>query len=240
MQEPDSSAGLPVSPQRPDSAARNAGMLLVLTAFISVFAVFGRVLANADQPTLLESLNAIAHSRFLYGGGGGARMISGITLGVAARFLMKTWIIQERLGSSLVPLFFMVSGIFTAISGVCAVAMALAVPADLDSSGVIWETTAVIREISGKTGFATVGLSILVAARYQWRVGGKLRYIAPISALLGLVMQLIWIESATQIHQVSGALFLLWLLVIGGMLLTGRVEEHYIALRIGLSNALKP
>lgn len=240
MQDSDSSAGVPVLSLGPDPAARKAGLLLIITSCITVLAVIGRVLANADQPTLLESLNAIARSRFLYGGGGGARIISGIILVVASRFLMKTWIISERLGSFLVPVFFIVSGIFTAISGVCAVAIALAVPVDLDSSGVIWETTATIREISGKTGFAAVGLSILVAARYQWRVGGKLRYIAPISALLGVVMQLIWIESATQIHQFSGPLFLLWLLVIGGMLMTGRVEQHYMSLRTGNSNALNP
>ena len=230
MQESDSCAGLPDSFRRPDPAARNAGRFLVLTACITVISLIGRILANADQPALLESLNAIASNRFLYGSGGGARMISGITLVVAAWFLMKTWIIQKRIGSSLVPVIFMASGIFTAISGVCAVAMAVAVPVGLDSSDVVWETTAAIREISGKAGFSAAGLSILVLAMYQWRVGGKLRYIAPISVLLGVVMQLIWIEFATQVHQFSGALFLLWLLVIGALLLTGRVEQYYIAL----------
>ena len=80
----------------------------------------------------------------------------------------------------------------------------------------------------------------MVAASYQWKVRGEFKHIAPIAAFLGVAMQLIWIESATQIHHFSGALFLLWLLVIDGRPLTGRVEQHYIALRTGLSTAPKP
>ncbi len=224
----------------PDSAARKAGLFLVLTALVTVIAVIGRVATDADQPTLIESLHALASNRFPYAVGGGARLISGVTLGIAAWLLMKTWIIRERLGPPLVPVIFGLSGLFTGLSGALAVAMAVAVPTDLEVPGATWEMTATLREITGQIGFAAAGLSVLIAARYQWRVGGLLRFVAPISAILGLVMQLIWLEAASLVHRYSGSLFLIWLLAIGSMLLTGRVEQHYVILRAKLSPSSNP
>ena len=71
------------------------------------------------------------------------------------------------------------------------------------------------------------GLALIVAARYQWMVGATLRRIAPISALLGIAMQLIWAPALSIVHQAAGAMFVLWLLVIGIMLITGRIERHF-------------
>ena len=45
------------------AAARKAGALLILTAAASLVAVGARVSADADQPTLAESLAAISESR---------------------------------------------------------------------------------------------------------------------------------------------------------------------------------
>ena len=62
-------------PNRPgDTAARNAGLLLIATALITLAAVGARVMAGADQATLVESLAAIAESRLVYGFGGAARV----------------------------------------------------------------------------------------------------------------------------------------------------------------------
>ncbi len=85
-----------------------------------------------------------------------------------------------------------------------------------------------MRWVVGKIGFAAAGIALLVAARYQWRVGGQLRKVAPASAILSIAMQFIWLDSANT-HQMVGTLFLLWLMVIGTMLATGRVERHFIA-----------
>ena len=240
MQNPNYSETQSVAHHSPDPAARQAGGLLGLTAIAMVVMVIGRVAADADQPTLLASLNAIADSRFLYGVSGGARWVSGIALGAAAWLLMKTWIIRERLGSPLVPAIFVASGICTALSGACAVVLALAVPTDLDFPGPFWETTAMLRETAGKIGFAAAGLAIVVAARYQWRVGGILKPMAPISAMLGVGMQFIWIDAVTRLHQYTGALLLLWFLVIGSLLLTGRVEQRYMVMRTAISPGPDP
>ena len=106
-----------VTNMSPDSAARKAGMLLLLTAAASAVSVVARVSANADYPTLAESLAAISESRGLYGLGGAARLVSGLTLIGGAWFLSRTWIIRERLGTPLVPVLFGASGALTVVSG---------------------------------------------------------------------------------------------------------------------------
>ena len=222
-----------------DSSTREAGKFLILTAFATVLMVIGRVLADADQPTLADSLAAISESRWFYGISGAARLISSITLGAAAWFLLRTWIIRQRWATPIVPGLFGVSAAFTAVSGACAVAL---VVATLGASGsvatgtpdAITEGIAYARWLTGKLGFTAGGLALLVAARYQWKVGGALRYIAPLSVIIGLAMQLIWVDALTVVHRVSGVAFLLWLLAIGFMLMTGRVERLFIS-KFGLS-----
>ena len=65
-----SPAAGPREPQR-YAAARTAGALLLLTAIATVVSVVTRVASGADQPTLLESLAAIAANKELYSVSGG-------------------------------------------------------------------------------------------------------------------------------------------------------------------------
>ena len=215
-----------------DSAARKAGMLLLLTAAITTVAVISRISADADQPTLPESLVAISESKRLYGIGGAARFISGVTLVAGAWMLLRTWIIRERLGTPLVPALFAASGIFTALSGACAVALAASASDTPDSIGISGSTEAVayLRWLAGKIGFTAAGLALMVAARYQWKAGGALRYISVVSAVIGIAMQFIWLDAATIMHPISGVAFFAWLVVVGSMLLIGRVERHFVAM----------
>ena len=84
-----------------------------------------------------------------------------------------------------------------------------------------------LRSLTGKMGFAIAGLALLIAARYQWKVGGTLRKIAPASVVIGLIMQFVWIDAATIMHPIVGVAFMAWLLVVGAMLATGRTERHF-------------
>lgn len=210
-----------------------AGVFLLLTAAATVVMVILRVAGDTDQETLIESLRSIAEARGIYGFGGAARFISGLTLLAAAWGLSRTWIIRERLGTPLVPYLFGASGIITAVSGLCAVLLAayhlpeagtqdFAIPVSV-------ELTETLRWLTGKAGFAVSGAALVVASVYQWRVGGTLRRVAPASAIIGIAMQLIWIDAATVMHRVVGVAFFLWLVAIGTMLATGRVERHFIA-----------
>ena len=219
----------------PDATARTAGRLLLATAILTVVAVIGRVAADADQDTFEHSMTYIAVNGGLYGLGGAARAISGVTLIAGALFLLRTWIIRERLGTPLVPWLFVVSGLFTLVSGACAVVLVVFAP-EVSSTSILatpeqWlKPVADIRWLTGKIGFAAAGLALIVAAHYQWMVGGNLRKIAPLSAIIGLAMQFIWIDSATIMHPIIGTAFFLWLMAIGFMLASGRVERHFVAM----------
>lgn len=225
----------PGEERRPrDAAARAAGLFLLLTALATVLMVAARVAADADQATLADSLAAVSESRAVYGAGGVARMVSGITLAAAAWFLLNTWIIRERFGSPIVPILFAVSGLFTLVSGACAVWLAVSVPGttgaiDAFAASSSTEVADYLRWLTGKIGFAIAGLALLAAARYQWRAGGMLRVMAPVSAIIGILMQFIWVDSASFMHPINGTVFVLWLVAIGAMLATGRIERHFSA-----------
>ena len=211
-----------------DIAARRAGWLLILTAAASILMVFARVTADADQPTLLDSLRAIAENRAMYATSAAARIASGIALIAAAWFLLRTWVIRRRLATPMVPYLLGASGAVTAFSGVCALILASSVSggADVTVSGLA-ETMDLLQWLAGKIGFAIAGLALLIAARYQWKVGGTLRKIAPASAVIGLIMQFVWIDAAIIMHPIVGVAFMAWLLAVGAMLATGRTERHF-------------
>ena len=185
-----------------DSTARIAGVLLILTAVATVVSVFARVSADTDQATLAESLVAIAENRGLYGA-------------VSAVFAAVS-------GSPLVPL--------SAVALAAVMAPTVTDPA-LIAPNAATETVDLLRWLPGKIGFALAGLALLVAAWQQWKGGGKLRRLAPVSAIIGLAMPFIWIDSATFMHPTNGTAFVLWLLLIGSMLAGGFVERHFRAMR---------
>ena len=141
--------------------------------------VFARVSADADQSTLAASLRAAAENRAMYGLSGAARLLSGVTLVAAAFYLLRTWIIRERLGTPLVPYLFVASGVITAVSGELALLLAATLP-DASEPGVFvavsrsTETLSDLRWITGKVGFTLMGLALIVAAPYQWKAGGPL------------------------------------------------------------------
>ena len=223
----------PGEERRPrDAAARAAGLFLLLTALATMVAVAGRVMADADQATLAESLAAVSESRALYGIGGAARLVSGIALIAAAWYLLNTWIIKERFGSPVVPALFAVSGLFTLVSGASTAWLGVSVPStagtiDTVASASSTEVADYLRWLTGKIGFAVAGLALLVAARYQWKAGGVLRRISPAAAVIGILMQFIWVDAATFIHPINGTAFVLWLVAVGAMLATGRIERHF-------------
>ena len=211
----------------PSRTARNAGLFLIFTALVTLIAVAGRVAADADRDTVQETLAAIADSRFPYAISGAGRLASGITLTVAALYLYRTWIIRQRLVTPIVPGILALSGLLTTISGLLAIVLAIALPGGEESADGFYEVISGARWLTGVAGFSAVGLALIVASPYQHRIGGMLRAIAPVSAVLGAVMQLIWIQDFTALHRLSGMVFFVWLIAIGLMLMSGRAERQF-------------
>ena len=175
-----------------------------------------RVSANADQPTLAETLTAISENKALYASGGGARLVSGVTLIVAAWFLSKAGAGEKQPSARLASLIFVLSGLFTAISGAGAIALTNAAPAPPDA---LPETTAYARLLTGKIGFTLAGLALLPGARRQWNLGTPFKYLALASGVIGIAMQFIWWDAATTVHRITGIGFLFWLIIVGVLLL---------------------
>ena len=231
-----------------DRAAWRAGVALLVAAAATVVMVAARVAADADRPTLEESLRAIAQSPATYGAGGASRLLSGAALIAGAWYLLHTWIIRERFGTPLVPYLLCASGAFTAVSGALAIALAASVPSPSEAAlggDAATETLAVLprdwvltvgqtstlRWLTGSIGFAVAGFALIAAGLRQWGAGGLLRRIAPASLVIGIGMQLIWLDAATIMHRVTGVAFFVWIVAIGGMLATGRIERHFSAMR---------
>ena len=186
-----------------------------------------RVAGDTDQATLIESLRAIAEDRGVFGAGGAARFVSGVTLLAAALTLSRIGTSVGGLDASFLLYMFGASGILTAASGACALLLAAYHLPDASVAVPAWvEATATLRWLTGKAGFAVSGVALVVGAVYQWRVGGNLRKAAVASAVIGLGMQLIWVDSVTIMHRIVGAAFFIWLIAVGVMLTTWRVERQ--------------
>ena len=79
----------------------------------------------------------------------------------------------------------------------------------------------------GRAGLLLVltGVATVVAAGWrQWTAWRDLRRMAAVTVLLGLAMQFIWLDAATLLHRLTGIVFVLWLVVAGGMLRGGRMQ----------------
>ena len=212
-----------------DDAARMAGVLLLLTALATVVSVMARITADADQPTLEESLRAIATNTGMYTLAGLARVLSGIVLVAAAWQVWKSPVIREGLGTPLAPALLGVSGVITAVSGVCALVLAASVGEASDvAATATTEAVSTLRWVTGKLGFTAAGLALAAVGLRHW---GASRVIAPASVVIGLAMLLIWVDAATIMHRISGNAFFVWLVVIGVLLLRGSVERRLAAIR---------
>lgn len=210
-------------------AGRIAGGLLILTGAVTVLSTVTRLAADADQPAAAQILEAIFLSPGLYGLGGGARLAAGLTLMAAAWCLGRSRIVGRQRGSPLIPWLLGASGGFTAVSGMAALILAVSSPmfllltTDPDAFGLM-ESLIQARWFTGKIGFTLAGLALIPASRLPWKGGRAVRSMGPLSAILGVAMQFIWVDSAAASHPVVGVAFFVWLVVAGSLLYTGRVR----------------
>jgi hypothetical protein len=233
----------------PDS--RRAGALLLLTALATAISVPARLSVGADNPELppellrvigddeaarllkAQSLSAIGAAKAAYATGGAARLVSGLALMAASLLMWRVVGAFDPKAAGLATLLLVASGIFTAVSGGCAIALASLAPEPQSSAvlvpggelvGRVEDTLLTLRWATGALGFTLAGLALVALMPVQWRVGGVLRVASVIVAVLGLAMLFIWIDAATAVHRITGVGFLIWLIVAGLWLITGRVS----------------
>ncbi len=213
---------------------RTAGIFLLLTALATAISVPARLAADADLPTLEESLAAIGSAKVAYGTGGVARMVGGLTLVAAALPLWRAMRAYFPVAMGAAAAFMIASGIASMVSGATAVALAVAAPTDVIPAELIIlpeeEAAFTLRSVAGTLGFTLAGLALVALAPVQWRMGSLLRYLAIVGAVLGVAMLFIWLDAATVVHRITGIAFLIWLIVVGLCLVIPRLRA------IGLSS----
>ena len=207
---------------------RTAGIFLLLTALATAISVPARLAADADLPTLDESLAAIGAAKVAYGTGGAARMIGGLTL-VAAAIPLWRWLRDyNAVASGAAALFFVASGLASMVSGAAALALAVAAPTDLMPPELVVlpeeDLAFAVRWLAGTLGFTLAGLALVALGPVQWQMGGLLRITAVVDVVLGVAMLFIWVDAATVVHRITGVAFLIWLIVVGLWLVIPRLR----------------
>ena len=215
--------------------ARTAGILLLLTALATGISVATRLAGSQEPPPDSPLYVPVILDTNLYAVAGAARVLSGLALLALAILCWRRPMpanCATPMGMAVALLG--ISGIVTAASGACMLALAAAVPATaagstplppLAAAGAIpgWaEPLNEARSITGKAGFTLAGLALIALAPAQWRIGGRMLQTGAVaSALFGIAMLFIWVDAATVMHRISGIAFLLWLLGYGGGLTIG-------------------
>ncbi len=206
-------------------SARVAGALLLLTAVATAVMVPTRLMADADQPTLRLTLEAISANTLPYTYSAIARILSGVFLLAAAGMMRSVTTPYHPAPARLAMTALSLSGVVTVVSGVCAIMLTTIGPSAsaLDDARLL-ETAGRLdaaRWITGKVGFTLAGLGLIALGPVQWRVGGLLKISAVADVIIGVVMLFIWVDAATAMHRVSGVAFLAWLIVSGLWLVAG-------------------
>ena len=186
---------------------------MLLTAAANVIMVFTRVMADADQHTLAESLAAITESRVMYGMTGVARLISGVLLMGAALYLWKAWAAASG-RAHLAAILLAASGAITAVSGIGALFLAAVAEASASPSDTV-EAVAYLRKLTGNLGFAVAGIGLVAVALRRPQPTDPHRLFPMASLAIGIAMQFIWVDAATLVHRVVGIAFFGWLLASG-------------------------
>ena len=218
------------------TAARTAGLLLLLAAVATAVSVMAR-LAGSSEPPEVVALPVpqvpIILDTGLYTIAGATRVLSGLGLLAAAVFLRRTTSAWHR-GTHVAGRMLEASGAVTAVSGACMLALAMEIPQAASGTGpvvlIAWaipgwvEPIDAARWITGKVGFTLAGLGLIALGPVQWRMGGLLKVSAVADVIIGVAMLFIWVDAATVMHRVSGIAFLAWLVVSGVWLAVGLLK----------------
>ena len=207
---------------------RLAGLFLLLTAVATAVMVPTRIMADADQPTLRLTLEAISDNTLPYTYSAIARVFSGAFLVLAAATLRGVTLPYQPAAARLATTALSLSGWVTIGSGVCAIALTTIGPVAVtfdDAQMLEWAGRLdAARWITGKAGFTLAGLGLIALGPVQWRAGGLLKISAVADVIIGVVMLFIWVDAATVMHRVSGVAFLAWLVVTGLWLVAGLLK----------------
>ena len=217
------------------TAARTAGLLLLIAAVATAVSVLTRLTSSMEPPEGAPVQFTIILSTGVYASAGAARILAGLGLLAAAVFLRRATSAWHR-WAHVAGLLLGASGAVTAVSGACMLALAMEIPQAANGgtgavvAPIVWEIPGWVepidaaRWITGKIGFTLAGLGLITLGPVQWRIGGLLKVSTVADVIIGVAMLFIWVDAATVMHRVSGIAFLAWLVVSGLWLVAGLLK----------------
>ena len=186
------------------------------------------------QLATAETLSSIGAAKSAYAAGGAARLVAGLALLAASIPLWRVAGPYHARAMGLAAALLAASGIISAVSGGCAMALAALAPETQSSVALIpgedlasatEDTLLTLRRAFGALGFTLAGLGLVALVPVHWRIGGRvLRVSAVVFAVLGVAMLPIWVDSAAVLHRITGIGFLIWLVAAGLWLTAGRTR----------------
>ncbi|MCY4474858.1 MAG: hypothetical protein OXC83_05420 [Chloroflexi bacterium] len=205
-------------PQRARSIeAITAGTLLILSAIAATAMVWARLQADIDQPTFEETLAAIDQNTLWYTWHGAARTFFGALLIAAASLIGPAMASAQGWHLKVAVALLILGGIVMVVSGVIVIFV----------GSFDWTEIYDVEQLDGNRALAgsisntIIGLAIILMAPVQWSQGGIMKLTGWLAPLTGLGMVIIWWDSSS-IHQISGLLFLSWILGTSIGLIIGR------------------
>ena len=184
-----------------------------------------RTASNDSQIVFSDSLQMIAQNQALYLTSMYASVISNALLAGLAAGLYSTFRIYQpdlaRAGAFLLLATAVVSMV-AAVAGLALASLAqefVGVTGNQENSlASSAQAVEVFRAYAGRTGFTFSALSLLAfGGLISWQ-GPIPKWLGWLGILVGVMMLLIWSESATLLHRIGGTGYLVWLAITGGWL----------------------
>ena len=184
-----------------------------------------RTASNDSQIVFSDSLQMIAQNQALYLTSMYASVISNALLAGLAAGLYSTFRIYQpdlaRAGAFLLLATAVVSMV-AAVAGLALASLAqefVGVTGNQENSlASSAQAVEVFRAYAGRTGFTFSALSLLAfGGPISWQ-GPIPKWLGWLGILVGVMMLLIWSESATLLHRIGGTGYLVWLAITGGWL----------------------
>ncbi len=198
-----------------------SGFLLFLATIAAAAMVWTRLQADVDQPTFEEMLVAIDKNLVWYHWHGSMRVFFGGLLIAAASLIRPAMASAQGWQLRISVVLMSLGGIAMIVSGVLVIFVGSVYWTDIYDV----EQFNGYRSLAGNIGNTMIGLAIILMTQIQWRLGGMMKLLGVLAPITGLGMIIIWWD-ALSVHQISGTLFLLWMLGTSISLIFGWFRNH--------------
>ena len=162
------------------------------------------------QPTLEETVRAIDENSTWFNWHGTARIWFGAMLLISQYFI----------GSGLAKACLALGGIAFIATGVITTLLPSLIVFDAALGSADPEQYYYYRGLAGNIGNSLIGLALILLGPTQWRPGSMMKPLALLGTIIGVAMILVWWDAATELHRVSAAGFMIWLVVTALVLIT--------------------